>query len=65
MVPAPFLLFETEWQAIASQPPQGEILIILPYQANQQRIARFVASQLRGKGKRLRVMERQLHTNAL
>lgn len=65
LVPASLLPFKPEWQAIANELPDGETLIVLPAQAKQQRIARAVASQLREKGKHVRVMDVELRRHAL
>jgi hypothetical protein len=41
------------------------ILVILPFHAKPQRIAHFVASQLRQKGVHVRVMHKALQQNEL
>ena len=65
LVPASLLPFSAEWQAIASKLPRGDVLIVLPSQAKQQRVARFVASHLTGKGKRVLLVNRQLQENTV
>jgi hypothetical protein len=65
LVPASLLPFKTEWQAIANELPQGDILIVLPSQARQQRVARIVAARLSEKGKRVRVMDKASQRNAV
>lgn len=56
LVPASLLPLNPAWQVIANGLPYGEILIVLPSQAKQQRVAHLVASQLRTKGKHVRVL---------
>lgn len=56
LVPASLLPFKAQWQAIANDLPEGQILIVLPWQTKQQQIARSVAAQLKAKGKQVRVM---------
>ncbi len=65
LLPASLLPFNAQWRAIANDVPQGQILIILPWQAKPQCVARFVASQLRERGKHVRVMDEDLQENAL
>jgi hypothetical protein len=63
LVPAALLPFEEHWQKIANDLPYGDVLIVLPWQTKQRRVARFVALRLREKGKRVRVMGRDSHAS--
>jgi hypothetical protein len=47
-------------QTVANALPHGLILIVLPYQEKQQRVARSVAYQISEKGKDVRVMDQEL-----
>lgn len=60
LAPASLLHFKAKWQAVANDLPQGDILIVLPWQGKQRRIARAVATQLLGRGKRVRIIENRL-----
>jgi hypothetical protein len=57
LVPASLLVYREHWQAIANSLPHGEMLIVLPCQVREQRVARSVASQLRAKGQPVRLIE--------
>ncbi len=65
LVPASLLPRKAEWQAIANGLPNGEMLIVLPYQAKQRHVARSVAAQLRQKGQRVRVMNEELQNRVM
>ena len=65
LVPASLLPFKSVWQAIANHLPHGDMLIVLPYQAKQQNVARFVAARLREKGKHVKVINNALQKNVL
>jgi hypothetical protein len=56
LVPASFLSNKAQWQAIANDRGRGEIIVVIPYQLRQQRVARSVVAQLRAKGRPVRVM---------
>lgn len=56
LVPASLLPFKMHWQRIANDLSQGDVLVVLPYQAKQKRVAQSVASHLRSKGKHVKVM---------
>jgi hypothetical protein len=60
LVPASLLPSKKVWQRIANNLPDGDILIILPFQSKPQRIAHLVASQFRQKGKHVRVIDSML-----
>ena len=60
LLPASLLPFKARWQAIANDLPQGETLVVLPASQKVQRIARSVASQLRAKGKYVRLLDKKL-----
>jgi len=60
LVPASLLPLKSEWQVIANDLPQGDILIVLPRQSKQQRVALSVALQLRTKGRHVRVMDNEV-----
>lgn len=60
LMPASLLLYKAHWQQVAHNLPDGDILVVLPFQTKLQRIARSAASQLRQKGKHVRVMDREL-----
>ena len=55
LIPASLLPYKAYWQQVANNLPAGDILIVLPFQAKPQRIARSVASHLREKGNPVRV----------
>lgn len=57
LVPASMLPFKAQWQAIANDLLQGEILIVLPSQMKQQRVLLSVAVQMREKGHRVQVLD--------
>jgi len=50
LVPASLLPFKSVWQAIANHLPHGDMLIVLPYQAKQQNVARFCRGTAQGEG---------------
>ena len=52
-IPASLLPYKEHWQQIANGLPDGDILIVTPFQPKPQRVAYSVASQLRKKGKRV------------
>ena len=58
LIPASLLPYKEYWQQVANDLPDGATLVVLPSLAKQQRIARSVAVQLRGKGKHVRVMDK-------
>lgn len=64
LVPASLLPLKAEWQAIANSLPRGEILIVLPSQAKQQRIIRSVVADLGHKGQQVRVISQDLRHQA-
>ena len=51
LLPASQLPFKEQWQTIANDLPEGNVLIVLPRQAKQQRVICSVASQFRRMGK--------------
>ena len=51
LIPASLLPFKEDWQRLANDLPNGDILIVLPPQAKQQRVARSVAARLRASGR--------------
>jgi len=65
LIPASLLPFKTPWQRIANDLPPGEILIVLPGQARQQAVARFVAAQLEANGTHVRVINKERPANTL
>jgi hypothetical protein len=65
LVPASLLPLNPEWEAVANSLLPGESLIVLPGHAKQQRVARSVASQLRAKGKRVKMIDSVLWQTAL
>lgn len=65
LVPASLLPFNAEWRAIANRLTGDQILIVLPSQAKQQRVAHSVASHLRGKGQNVRVIGQELQQDLL
>jgi hypothetical protein len=50
LVAASLVPFKAHWQEVADELPAEESLIVLPCRTKQQRVVRFVASQLSGKG---------------
>jgi hypothetical protein len=65
LVPASLLPYKEHWQHVANALPRGDILIVLPWKAKHQHVARSVASQLREKEKHVRVMHKALQQNEL
>ena len=64
LIPASLLPDKEHWLQVANNLPQGDILIVLPWHAKQQRIAHSVACHLRKQGKHVRVMDRNLRWHA-
>lgn len=58
LLPASQLPFKEQWQTIANDLPEGNVLIVLPGQAKQQRVIRSVASQFRRMGKYVSVISK-------
>lgn len=56
LVPASFLPFKAEWQAIANKLPPGAVLVGLPVHAKQRRIAVQVVTFLRQRGRPVKVL---------
>lgn len=50
LVPGTLLPDIKRWQRLANELPAGSVLVCLPVQETQQRIARRVVAQLRSKG---------------
>ena len=58
LIPASLLPYKEQWQEIVGDLPEGNVLIVLPGQAKQQRVIRSVASQFRQMGKYVSVISK-------
>lgn len=57
LVPASLLLFRSEWQRLANQLPQGEVLMILPEaQSASRKSMESTAQKMRSKGQRVNML---------
>lgn len=57
LMPASLLPFKAEWQAVANNLPEREILIVLPCPNRQRRIAYSVATCLKAAGRQVTVTD--------
>jgi hypothetical protein len=64
LVPASLLPFGVHWTLLGNDLPHGEILIVLPDHAKQQRVVRSVVAQLRETGRGVRIMVKKRKRSA-
>jgi hypothetical protein len=61
LAPASLLPAKAHWQRIANALPDGDVLLVVPRCDKQRRVVAAVARRLRERGRRVAVMDQELH----